>query len=147
MMFVQTARFGEVEIEDTAIINFVSPILGFTEMTRYFLIQSSEESHFEFMQSVEDPNLTFVLTDPFLFQPDYEFDIEGRWLDKLNLPSEEFVDIKVITTIRSSTNVTMNLKAPIVINKITKEGVQIILESSDYSTRCSLIDHHGEGEG
>ena len=144
-MFVQTARFGEVEIEDTAIINFVGPIFGFTEMTRYFLVHSSEESPFEFMQSVEDPNLTFVLTDPFQFHPEYEFDIEERWLDKLELLSEELVDIRVITTIRSATDITINLKAPIVINKQTKEGAQIILESSEYTTRYSLVNPHGEG--
>lgn len=145
-MKVQSTRFGEIEVSQDSVIQFVSAILGFQEDTQYVLIPQVEESPFQYIQSIKDPNLTFVLADPFLFFTDYEFNIEERWLKKLDLHGQEDVDIRVITTVRSSEDISINLKAPIVINKKSKEAMQIVLESGDYSTRYSLVNGQGEVE-
>ncbi|WP_162009996.1 flagellar assembly protein FliW [Paenibacillus xylanilyticus] len=145
-MKVQSARFGEIEVAEDSVLQFVSAILGFQEETQYVLIPQVEESPFQYIQSIKDPNLTFVLADPFLFCADYEFTIEDRWLQKLDLQSQEDVDIRAITTVRSSSDISINLKAPIVINKKSKEAMQIVLDSADYSTRYSLLNGQGEAK-
>ena len=139
-MKVQSTRFGEIEVSQGSVIQFVSAILGFQEDTQYVLIPQVEESPFQYIQSTKDPNLTFVLADPFLFYADYEFNIEERWLKKLDLQEHEDVDIRVITTVRSSEDISINLKAPIVINKKSKDAMQIVLENGDFPTRYSLVN-------
>ncbi|CAI6081267.1 Flagellar assembly factor FliW [Paenibacillus sp. JJ-100] len=145
-MKVHSVRFGEIEVAEDSVIEFVSAILGFQEETRYVLIPQIEESPFQYIQSITDPNLTFVLADPFLFCAEYEFNIDERWQKKLNLHSQEDVDIRVITTVRSSTDISINLKAPIVINKKSKKAMQIVLENMDYSTRYSLLNEQREAK-
>lgn len=145
-MKVQSARFGEIEVAEDSVLQFVSAILGFQEETQYVLIPQVEESPFQYIQSMRDPNLTFVLADPFLFCADYEFNIEERWLQKLDLHSQEDVDIRVITTVRSASDISINLKAPIIINKRNKEAIQIVLDNTEYSTRYSLLTEQREAE-
>ncbi|MFB5674712.1 flagellar assembly protein FliW [Paenibacillus terreus] len=143
-MFIQTSRFGEIEVQEKDMITFVSPVLGFANLKKYVIINALENSLFQYMQSLEDKDLTFVLADPFQWFPDYEFELERRWLQKLKLKSKKDVDIWAITTLRSSSDISINLKAPIVINTKSNEAAQIILEGLDYPTRYSLIDNRQE---
>lgn len=143
-MLILTSRFGEIEAQEKDMITFVSPVLGFTGLKRYVIINALENTIFQFMQSLEDKDLTFVLADPFQWLPDYEFDLEDHWLRKLGIKSKHDVNIRVIATIRSSSDISINLKAPIIINIESNEAAQIILEGSDYSSRYSLIDNRQE---
>ncbi|WP_028589704.1 flagellar assembly protein FliW [Paenibacillus massiliensis] len=145
-MLVQTVRFGELEIKDTSIIHFVSPILGFEEERKFVFIPSSDEdSHFIYLQSIEDANLAFVLADPFPFYTGYEFDIEDKWIQKLKLDAKEDVEIRVVTTVRSPQDISVNLKAPIIINRKNNDAAQIILDNSRYTTRHSLFSNPSQG--
>lgn len=136
-MKVTTARFGEVEVSSDRRVNFLNPILGFEEY-REFISISQEDSPFEFIQSLEDQNLTFILIDPFLFCPNYEFTLEERWLNMLNIEREDQVIVRSVVTARSDSDISMNLKAPIILNVQTLEAAQIILEGMDYTTRHPL---------
>lgn len=145
-MLVQTARFGELEVSEDEVWSFVNPILGFEMNSRYISI-SQENSLFEFFQSVEDEHLTFVVTDPFIFCKEYEFTLGQQWLDALHVDKEEQVAIRTIVTVRSSSDISINLKAPIVMNSRTREAAQIILDRSEYETRYSIIVSKGEEAG
>ncbi|WP_379157243.1 flagellar assembly protein FliW [Paenibacillus sp. sgz5001063] len=142
-MLVKTARFGDLEVNHEDIWSFNNPILGFETNRRYINIPQ-DNSPFEFFQSVEDEHLTFIVTDPFNFCQEYAFTLEQHWLDSLHLDKEELVAIRSIVTVRSSSDISINLKAPIVMNARTKEAAQIILDKLEYSTRFSIIGNTGE---
>lgn len=143
-MLIQTARFGELEVRKENSVIFKQPIFGFETYDRFVRI-SQENSPFEFLQSVEDEHLTFVIADPFLFVQKYEFTLERRWLDLLQIENEKQVIIRSIITVRSPSDITINLKAPIIINSATRESAQIILDQPEYSTRHSILQS-SEGE-
>ena len=69
-MQVRTTRFGTVEIAEDRVICFPKGLLGFSEFRKYCLLEPAEDSAFFWLQSLDDPSLAFVVTDP-SFVPDY----------------------------------------------------------------------------
>lgn len=133
-MIIQTTRFGAVEIADKQCIHFNKGIPGFEQNKDYVQIDSGD-GLFAYLQSLTDPDLTFITSEPFNFFPEYEFQLSESAQEELAIDSEEQVAILNIVTIRSSTGeLSMNLLAPIVLNKDTREAKQIILHDSHYRT-------------
>ncbi|OOC63755.1 flagellar assembly protein FliW [Paenibacillus ihbetae] len=148
-MIINTKRFGPIKIDENQVITFISPILGFGELQKYVFIQSEEEQHpFEFLQSIEDENLTFIVTDPFTFFKEYEFQLDSHWVEALEVYSEGEVQIMAIVTARSAEDITCNLKAPIVLNRTRNIAAQIVIEDGNYTTRQPLLGgKKGEDSG
>lgn len=139
-MILNTKRFGKIEIDNNQMIVFESPILGFEDFQKYILLQSEEKtSPFEFLQSAEDEDLSFIVTDPFVFFPQYEFHLEPHWLEALAITNESDITIMVIVTVRSPDDISCNLKAPVVINKSNHSAAQIVLEHGGYTTQQPLL--------
>ncbi|WP_435922723.1 flagellar assembly protein FliW [Paenibacillus sp. DYY-L-2] len=137
-MEINTARFGKINVEPNKTWNFASPILGFDE-SKQFVAIAEENGGFEFIQSLNDEHLTFILTDPFLFCPEYDFTLEKRWLDLLQIEREEQVIVRSIVTVRSPSDISMNLRAPIILNAETLIAAQVILEQSEYGPRYPIM--------
>lgn len=70
-MEVRTSRFGTVNIADDRVITFQKGLLGFAECKRFCLLEPAEDACFFWLQSLEDPDLAFVVTDPMIFVPEY----------------------------------------------------------------------------
>ncbi|MFD7524835.1 flagellar assembly protein FliW [Paenibacillus chitinolyticus] len=139
-MIVQSTRFGQIEVLDEKLITFEAGIFGFEDYTRYVSLElNSEESVFYVLQSLEDADLAFIVAEPFLFVPTYEFELPELLKEQLGIKGEEDTKVFGIVTVRSQDNITMNLKAPIVINRNLKKAAQIVLESTGYSIRHPLI--------
>ena len=77
-MDIETTRFGRLSVEDERIITFPNGLLGFPDHTRFALIQTGEENYFFWLQSVDEPNLAFVVTDPSIVFKDYEVPIKDE---------------------------------------------------------------------
>ena len=140
-MMIHTSRFGEIEVDEGSIITFDQGIPGFEEMKRYVLICDDNRLPFAFLQSVEDGNLAFVLTDPFAFYPDYAFDLPEDVREQLSITKEQEVSVWSIVSVRENIlESTINLLAPIVINNTTKLAQQAVLHGSVYQTRHPLME-------
>lgn len=139
-MIVNTKRFGQIEIENNQMIIFESPILGFGNLKKYVLLQLEEKKRpFEFLQSAENEDLSFIVTDPFVFFPDYEFQLEPHWIETLAVTDESDIIVMVIVTVRSADDISCNLKAPIVINKSNNSAAQIVLDHSGYTIKQPML--------
>lgn len=145
-MIINTKRFGEIKLIDNEkqIITFISPILGFSNLSKYILFQE-ESGAFEYLQSIEDEDLTFVIVDPFIFFSDYEFQLDSHWIDVLGIENDQDVCVRVIVTVRSANDITCNLKAPLLMNEQNYLAAQVVLDNRRYSTRHSLVVE-GKGE-
>jgi flagellar assembly factor FliW len=139
-MKVMTLFFGELEYEDNEVIVFHQGIPGFEEFKKYLKIQQDNEVPFFYLQSVEEGNLSFLVTDPFLFFPDYDFQLSKENQLELGINEEASIEVFTIVTVYGNyIKATTNLLAPIVINNITKVGKQIILHDSEYKTKHELL--------
>jgi flagellar assembly factor FliW len=131
-MKINTTQFGEIPVEELKVITMAGPILGFEQLERYILIIPDEEKLFWWLQSVEDGSIGFVVANPFVMKPDYEPEISEDTARMLQIERPEDAVVLTIVTIRKDPlKVTLNLKAPLVINPITKRGGQVVLEGPE----------------
>jgi len=77
-MEIETTRFGRLSVDDERIMKFPRGLLGFPNHTLFALIQTGDENYFFWLQSMDDPNLAFVVTDPSTFFKDYEVPVRDR---------------------------------------------------------------------
>ncbi len=140
-MIVKTELFGDFEYQEEEVLTFVEGIYGFDELKKYLLITNPEEElPFDFLQSVEDEELYFIVTSPYLFLEDYDFEISDTLVKKLEIDQPEDVIVLSLTTIpEKSEETTINLKAPIIVNKESKKAKQVILVE-DYPYKHKLFN-------
>ncbi len=76
-MRLMTKHLGEIEYEQEAVISFDEGLPGFENVRSFVLILSEDaELPFHYLQSVDNPSIAFVVTSPFLFVGDYDFDLK-----------------------------------------------------------------------
>lgn len=138
-MKVQTAYFGEVEIDSSHILNFEHGIPGFEEEKQFIVLPIEEESAFQVLQSIQTATLSFIVIDPYTVAIGYSFDLDDASVHTLQINSEKEVAVFTIVTLKDTlAESTVNLKAPIVINTANKKAKQVILNNEAYSIRHPL---------
>ncbi len=137
-MIIATSRFGQLEVDDQRLITFEKGILGFPNFHRYALVQTGEGSGFYWLQSVDTPELAFVVTDPRLFIADYVVPIKADELARLGLDSVEGAQVFIIVN-KVEDMLTGNLQGPLVVNLETRAARQLVLSDRRYSTRHPLM--------
>lgn len=139
-MIIESTRLGKLEVSQEDIIHFSKGIPGFPGEREFALLPCEPNSPFAFMQSVIEPNLTFLVVEPFAFFVEYEFSLEEEIVTDLKLTEDNPPYIFNIVTIpEKSDEMTANLLAPIVLNLRSRSAQQIVLEKSLYHTRHRLF--------
>ena len=99
------------------------------------------ESPFKWLQCVDDPMLAFAIANPFLLKPDYDVELSDEVIEHLEIKKETDVAIYAVVVVPEDvTKMTMNLKAPLVINIRNRKGVQAILDTEEYSIRHYVME-------
>jgi flagellar assembly factor FliW len=143
-MNIKTKFHGELEIPADQLIEFQNGIPGFAD-EKEFCILPIEETPLLVMQSANSPHIAFILTDPFSFFPDYEFDLTDEVTDALSISSDKDVAVFTILTVQEPfSQTTANLQAPVIINQKKKKGKQVILNQTSYTTKHLLINKEGK---
>lgn len=138
-MLINTSRFAELEVDQTRIITFSKGVLGFPRYKRYVLIEAGQDSYFWWLQSIELPDLAFVVTDPSLFVPIYKVPIRPEQMQDLRLESIDDAQVFVIVNKRDNL-LTGNLQGPLVIHVGEQIGEQLVLSDRRFTTRVPLIE-------
>ncbi len=124
---------------DTSAIQLPFGLLGFEHVKDYVLLTRPEEDPFLRLQMVGEPKHSFLVVPPHFVLADYQPDLselDAAFLE-LNDPSEVF--ILNIVTMRGNGQATVNLKGPIVINRRTLIGKQVIPDNAaEYAIRHPL---------
>ncbi|UOK57790.1 flagellar assembly protein FliW [Metabacillus hrfriensis] len=138
-MLIQTKYHGEATINEAHKITFEHGIPGFLEEKNYILLPLEEGSSFFILQSIQSQNTAFVVTSPFFFFKDYEFDLDESTKELLMIESPNDVEVYVILTVSDPfTNSTANLQGPLILNKGKRLGKQLILNKTEYTTKHCL---------
>ena len=148
-MTIQT-DYGAVEYSPEDLITFSDGIFGFPKLTDYLLLRMGEEDDDSIllMLSVEDPNVVFVLINPFFLCPDYSPSLAPHELDCLDVKDSGDLSYYVICVVRDEyLENTVNLKCPLAINPQTRCGIQLILENGSYEYCHRLGDFPSVIEG
>ena len=136
---IDTSRFGKIEIDPKGIINLTQGLLGFPKQKRYVLLSFSSNGPFTWFQSLDDPELAFVIIDPRLVNHDYKIAVEQEILEDLHISDVNRCKVYVIVTLNQDPKqVTANLLGPIIINPDNNQGCQVVLMDTEYTT-CHKI--------
>lgn len=111
-------------------------LLGFEQMKEYLLIANPAEEPFRWLQVKNNPSLAFIVIQPFLVAPDYSPDIPQQDVQFLGLTSPADAVLFNIVTLHGPNRATVNLKGPVVINRNTGVGKQVVLaNAAEYSVQ------------
>ena len=141
MRKIKTIRFGEIEEDESKIVHFTQGIPAFEDEHEFVIIPYDPSSPYVFLQSVQTPELAFLMTMPFIFFPDYEFQIDDAVVKMLSIEDQQDLLIYTLLTIPEGkvADMTANLLAPVVINKNNMQARQVVLEKSHYKTKHRLF--------
>lgn len=143
-MKLQTNLFGEIDTEQVKKIYFQDGIIGFPDMKEFALITDEEKkdnNHIFWLQSLDDGGFAMPLIDPFAVFDDYNPVVEDEWFQGLGEHEEE--DLILLLTLAVPKDVkqmSVNQKAPVIINSNTCRACQIIVESEQYQVHCPVYD-------
>lgn len=139
-MIVKTSRFGEIEYQEEHVFSFIEGPLGFPGAKKFVILNHPNSSVFKWLQSIDEPEAAFVIAEPFLFFPEYEFDLEEADVKVLELKDPKKVLTYTILVIPPDPRkITANLKAPVVINGDNRKGKQVVLMDQRYSTKHYVL--------
>jgi flagellar assembly factor FliW len=140
---MKVAEVNDVEslaIKPDSIIRMPLGLLGFERIKQYALMADPEAEPFLWFQVVEDPKLAFLVISPFKVLPDYQPNVEPEDVRFLELTDATEAIVYNIVTLRSGGKATINLKGPIIFNRRTMIGKQVILaNAADYPVQHPLL--------
>ena len=140
-MHIETTRFGSMQIDEWMIIHFPNGLLGFPDIKNYVIFDHDQDVPFKWLQATDEPALAFVIMEPFLFQPDYQVEMQEQDLQELRVSDTSHISIFVILTIPAGQPacMTANLKGPVLVNGENRWAKQLVLTNSQYHTRHPLL--------
>jgi flagellar assembly factor FliW len=139
-VIVKTGRFGQLTVSDEEIIEIPGGVLGFPEYKKFTLVDAADETLILWLQSLDNPEIAFPVLEPKVFRAEYSVRLSAAELRELKLENINKAAVFSILTIPSDvTQMTANLKAPIVINLAGRIAKQVVLQENEYSIKHPMF--------
>ena len=134
---IVSPSLGEIEYDENKVVLFPAGIIGFEEFTSFILYEREEFKPFLCLVCLDEPAIYFPLIDPQFIDKDFGSQGLLEEAKNLGLSSIDEADLYCIVTIGGDiSQVTVNLRGPMLINPKRLIGKQIILIDSTY-----LLEH------
>jgi flagellar assembly factor FliW len=138
-MRVNTRAYGEVDVDERQQVHFPGGLLGFEKFSDYVLMDARQKP-FIYLQSLEVPELAFILIDPFLFRPDYALDVGDEVLQEIGVTNpEDAVVFAIVTAPADGSPITANLMGPVIISKTSRKGMQAVLADPRWRVKHDIM--------
>jgi len=135
-VIIKTTRFGQVEINSEDILTFPEGLLGFQDLRQFVLLDDPNDDIFAWLQSCELPSIAFPVLEPEIFGQYYNVNLtknENELLKFSETIKPTFMNI--ITIPDDPTQMTANVKAPIVMNMQQRLARQCVLQDNNLAIR------------
>lgn len=129
----ETHRFGTLSITEEKIISFAQGIPGFKNLRRFILIDHDSEGLFKWLQSIEDPLVAFLLTNPNVYKPEYSVPLRKNDIETLDVKDMKNL-VSLVMVCFANGKVTLNLKGPVLFNSENMRAIQCIIDRDDYQS-------------
>ena len=134
---LKSTRFGDVELDDEAVVEFPSGLIGLRGH-RYALLPHGPDGVFVWLHSMDDPDLALPVTRPWGFFPNYEVELSDSEAERIGVSDPAEADVFVtVRAAEQAENFSANLRAPIIISN--GRGHQVINEADDAPVRAPLF--------
>ena len=122
-------------------IFFPEGVIGFAGFKEYAVIHEKSKAPFFWLQSTDDPALSFIIIDPHEFKPDYDPTLSEIDKTTLGVNDVEECQFYVIVAVpKDSDKISADLLAPLVVNREKNIGRQVILQDQDYSVQHLILE-------
>ena len=142
-----TSRFGTIPVDAKSVLTFPDGLLGFPEARRFLLLETSENGVFFWLQSLDTPDLAFVVIDPELLVRNYRqnFTLSPRDRDFFaTAHPSELLSMAIVTfPPGSDEEITANLQGPLLVREQERKGRQVVIPEADGWLRIPVF---GSGE-
>lgn len=139
---IKTSRFGELDIQSSAVIDILAGLIGFPQYHKFVMIEYT--APFSWLQSVESPELAFVIVNAAEFGDNYTFELPKGDRDLDITPDDEVAIFNIVSIRPNAGDSTVNLKAPVIVNLRNRKARQVILDDQRFPTRMPLWVDKGE---
>lgn len=134
-----SSRFGNLAVTEDKVIYFVQGIPGFDRLRRFILLDHDEEGVFKWLQSVDDPLVAFLLTNPNAYKPEYTVPLKRSEIEGLGVNKTDAVVTLVMVCVSQGDNsVSLNLKGPVVFNSENMRAIQCVIDRDDYPSHFPI---------
>jgi flagellar assembly factor FliW len=131
-------RFGQIDVDGEKVIDLRSGLIGFPNETQFVLLRPNTKKPIAWLQSLKTPGLAFPVVESTRIAPPYPSETEESLAGQAGI-GKESVSIFVIVSVRSKApKVVGNLLAPIVVDRQTGSGAQVVLDAKKYSASTPL---------
>ena len=148
-MKADTRLFGKIEIEDEKILTFDQGIIGFPYMKHFALIfdvEDGKEAKIKWLQSMDEECFAMPVMSPYELVPDYHPSVSDEtWQTLGEIRDEDMLVLVTVTVPTDITQMSINLKAPVVVNLATNKASQVIVED-EYPVKYKIYDKVKEGK-
>jgi flagellar assembly factor FliW len=124
---ISTTRFGFLTVHPEDILTFPAGILGLEECRRWVLLADGDNDALAWLQSASHAEVAFGVVNPRRYVPEFQLRVSRRDLAPLSLNSLADAEVLAIVGCHDG-EMTLNLKAPLVINVERRVGRQVIAE-------------------
>jgi len=124
-MDVWTTRFGNLSVNPQDEIWFENGLIGLEDCRRWVILSDSNNPSLGWLQSLEQGHIALGVVSPRRFVSDYQLRVDRCDLKTLGLETVHDAEVVVIAS-RQQTGLTLNLRAPLVINVEKRRGCQVV---------------------
>lgn len=140
-MTLRTSRFGNIEYTDADVLVIKGGPFGFENLERFLLINHKDESVFRWLQSIDNPDVAFLVLDPADFRPDYAPLMPEQTAADLELTEHTPRAVYAIVSIPPGKpdEMTANLAGPIVVNAEKRIARQVLVDEPKWGTKHPVL--------
>lgn len=124
-MDIQTSRFGNLQVLPTDVLLFEQGLIGLRHCRRWVILADAQNPALGWLQSIDEPESALGVVSPRRFVPDYQLRVSRQELAPLALANIRDAQVVVVIS-RNVEGLSLNLRAPLVINVEARRGRQVI---------------------
>jgi flagellar assembly factor FliW len=124
-MWINTTRFGRIDVDSADLLTFQSGLPGLEQCREWALLADAENDALGWLQCTTRDDIAVAVVSPRRFVPHYQVRIPRSELTPLRLHDICHAQLVVVVS-KNNKGLTLNLKAPIVINLEGRTGRQVV---------------------
>ncbi len=124
-MQICTMRFGTIDVEPDAVLFFETGLIGFEDFRKWTLLADPENAALGWLQNADQPDVAMAVVSPRRFVPEYRVRLSRRQLQTVQLDESDEAYVLAVVG-KNDHTLTLNLRAPLLINLQQRLGRQVI---------------------
>jgi flagellar assembly factor FliW len=136
-MRIETRTLGAVEVTPESFVTLPEGLVGYEGEREYALVEPERFSPFRWLLSFSDPDLTLPLLPADMVVPDYAPQFANADRRAVGAVESDVLELYLVASLDPNTKqLSVNLRAPIIVHPGTRLGRQVVLSDGRYA-----IDH------